>query len=429
MEAHSLKLPAAAGFAFALSLLATVHAAEFRTTNFVVSAPTAEIARQVGETAEKCRVDLAQEWLGRTLPNWYRPCPIKVQVGQMGAGGATTFTFDRGEVSGWNMRVQGTLERVLDSVIPHEVSHTIFASHFRRPLPRWADEGAATLIEHPDERKRQEVLLERVIHTTQRIPLDRLLAMSEYPTDMQQVYTLYAEGYSLANFLVQQHGPEGKAIYLQFLQDAHEQGWKPAIEKHYQFASIGDLERKWTGWVLAGSPSRQRQAGDSLVASAQPTSSAGSPAVTDGRLAMVAAPVLPPLAPLARGLRPTRTETVLSAPAPAAVRVAALDDMTSDRAVADGRVAPRVSPFPGLDFAARRRMEQIRQESAAAARRGEQLAAQQVNTARTADPTTDAVLRGQSGEQRHWGEFSGYPQASGSDPATDAHGRRIPFAN
>jgi hypothetical protein len=238
----------------ALAWSAAVHAASHRTPNFVVEAPTDEIAKQVGEAAEFYRCELAKEWLGKPLPRWYRPCPIRVKVGQIGAGGATTFTFEGGEVFGWNMNVQGSLERILDSVIPHEVSHTIFACYFRRPLPRWADEGAATLVEHESERLRQTKLLNQVIRTNRRIPLRDLLAINEYPKDMQQVLTLYAEGYSLADFLVQQKGDNGRAAYLAFLQDALEQNWTTALKKHYGYESIDAAEKHWTGWVLAGSP-------------------------------------------------------------------------------------------------------------------------------------------------------------------------------
>jgi hypothetical protein len=149
------------------------------------------------------------------------------------------------------MNVQGSLERVLDSVIPHEVSHTVFASHFRRPLPRWADEGAATLIEHESERRRQSMLLKQVWNTPQRIPLNKLLAIKEYPSDMQAVLTLYAEGYSLADFLVQ---AGGKARYLEFLETAHRHGWDRAIEQHYSLKGVSELESRWNNWVMAGSP-------------------------------------------------------------------------------------------------------------------------------------------------------------------------------
>ncbi|MEW4488913.1 hypothetical protein AB1L42_12575 [Thalassoglobus sp. JC818] len=251
-----------------------------KSRNFVVTAPTDEIASKVAKCAEIWRKDLAVMWLGQELPNWYRPCPISVKVGQIGAGGSTTFTFDNGEVFGWNMKVQGTLERILDSVIPHEVNHTIFASYFRRPLPRWADEGAATLVEHDSERARQSRLLDQVIRTHRRIPLPKLLTIREYPEDMHEVLTLYAEGYSLADFLVSQKGTNGRAIFLQFLEDAHNSNWETAIAKHYGHRTVGQLEEEWTGWVLAGSPEFQIPDGQQLAANSAPnvTADLGEPA-------------------------------------------------------------------------------------------------------------------------------------------------------
>jgi hypothetical protein len=253
MDARLLRV---AVFVPALLLLAASSSLaagySYTTPNFVVSAPTAEFAKQVGDTAERYRALLAREWLGRELPRWFRPCQVTITaVGQVGAGGATTFTFAAGQVFNWNMRVQGSPERILDSVIPHEVSHTIFASHFRRPLPRWADEGAASLVEHESERHRQLMLLRQVFSTPQRIPLPQLIAMKEYPSDMQSVLTLYAEGYSLADYLVQSGGKER---YLHFLQDAHDRDWNYAIHTYYGLADVASLERRWSDWVLAGSP-------------------------------------------------------------------------------------------------------------------------------------------------------------------------------
>ena len=248
------------------------EAATAKSPNFVVTAPTDDIAQKVARCAEIWRKDLAIEWLGKELPNWFRPCPIAVKVGQIGAGGSTTFTFDKGEVFGWNMKVQGTLERILDSVIPHEVNHTIFATHFRRPLPRWADEGAATLCEHESERARQTHLLNQVIKTRRRIPLNRLLAIREYPADMQQVLTLYAEGYSLADYLVSQKGEKGRTVFLQFLDDAHRKGWAFAFKKHYGQDDLQQLEKTWTGWVLAGSPAFELPE-DQLLAGADTSAS------------------------------------------------------------------------------------------------------------------------------------------------------------
>ena len=112
--------------------------------------------------------------------------------------------FDQGKVFGWRMSVQGSRERILDSVLPHEVSHTIFATHFRRPLPRWADEGACTTVEHASERSKQHTMLVTFLKTGRGIPFDRMFAMKEYPHD---VMPLYSQGYSTARYLIAQGGP------------------------------------------------------------------------------------------------------------------------------------------------------------------------------------------------------------------------------
>ncbi|MEK6256986.1 MAG: hypothetical protein AABP62_00075 [Planctomycetota bacterium] len=247
--------------------------AGFRTPNFVVTAPTAEFAKQVGEAAEIYRDELAIEWLGKPLPGkWSSPCPITVKVGSMGAGGATTFNFQNGEVYGWQMDIQGSEERILDSVLPHEINHTIFACYFRRPLPRWADEGAASLIEHGSERLRLRKIHDQVMGTSRKIPLKTLLDMKNYPQDKQQVLTLYAEGHSLADFLIQK---SDKPSYIKFLQVAHEAGWEEAL-KRYEYPSIDALEKDWDQWVLASCPTLNVPAGTQLASNKQPATKNGT---------------------------------------------------------------------------------------------------------------------------------------------------------
>lgn len=320
--------------------------ATHRTANFVVTAPTAEMAEKVARCAEVWREDLALMWLGETLPNWYKPCPISVKCGQIGAGGSTTFTFDDGEVFGWNMKVQGTLERILDSVIPHEVNHTIFASHFRRPVPRWADEGAATLFEHRSEQARQLATLNRVVRTSRRIPLQQLLTMTEYPDDMQDVFTLYAEGFSLARYLVERKGAMGRRTYLAFLEDAHRTSWSQAIHKHYGYESVDALEEQWTDWILAGSPEQSLPDGTML---AQNESTADD---TTGRTTAVAKEAqgavirgqspdaYAPLQPVPRKLRSRVARTADAAPSPPNAATAPLPDSTHRRTV-----SPSASTF------------------------------------------------------------------------------------
>ena len=76
---------------FAAALLAAVFVslgAGYRTQNFVVEAPTKELAEEIGKAAERFRHDLAIQWTGEAMPNWTQPCPITVQVGDQSRGQA-----------------------------------------------------------------------------------------------------------------------------------------------------------------------------------------------------------------------------------------------------------------------------------------------------------------------------------------------------
>jgi hypothetical protein len=342
-----------------LILCATaVPAANVQTTNFVVTAPTQEYAEQVAEAAEIYRRELAETWLGRELPPWAQRCPIFVKVGDYGAGGATSFNFDQGEVYGWKMNVQGTPERILDSVLPHEINHTIFASHFRRPLPRWADEGAASLIEHESERMRLKRIHEQVLRTTKKIPLRKLLPMRDYPSDTQQVLTLYAEGYSLADFLIQQ---SSKREYLRFLATALQSGWNTALKQSYGYENVEDLERDLDGWIVAGSPDLASPEGEALVLSNRPARSTPTiRAQSDDLFVQLGAPAAwPKLA----AFRPNRVPSVpvVAANAPARPREeaglaalpvtdrAAAAPVTTGRRSRQGLVIPRLLVKPTLD--------------------------------------------------------------------------------
>jgi hypothetical protein len=226
------------------------EAAGYKTTNFVVSAPTPQLAKEIGDSAEVWRRKLATEWLGKELPAWSKPCPINARVAPgMGAGGATSFIFDRGEVFGWKMNIQGSRERILDSVLPHEVTHTIFASHFRQPLPRWADEGACTTVEHPTEIAKQERNLVNFLKTGRGIPFKQMFAMKEYPPD---VMPLYAQGHSLSQWLIESRGRDA---FLQFLSDGmQDENWERAVHQHYGFNDLNTMQHAWNDWVRQGRP-------------------------------------------------------------------------------------------------------------------------------------------------------------------------------
>lgn len=234
----------------AAGALLALTGASARSRNFVFQTSDPRLAEAFAQAAEKYRHDLAIQWTGEALPDWSQPCLVTATVGaHLGAGGATTFVFDRGEVYGWRMTIQGSAERILDSVLPHEITHMILASHFRAPIPRWADEGAATSVEHPSERDKHRRMLVQFLQTGRGIPFNRMFAMTEYPTD---IMPLYAQAQSVVDYLIQ---TRGRRAFVAFLEEAMRDGqWAKAVERHYGFRDLGSLQNTWVAWVARGCP-------------------------------------------------------------------------------------------------------------------------------------------------------------------------------
>lgn len=223
--------------------------ASVRTQNFLISAPNAQLAQAVGQAAEQYRSELAEYWLGYELSPWQAPCPIKVVAGpQLAAQGVTH--YDIQPVRNFRMEVVGTPERILDSVLPHEVTHTILATHFGRPLPRWADEGVCTIVEHDAEKSKHEAHLRNFLRTERGIAMNKLFLLREYPDD---IHPMYAQGYSVCRFLIEQQGPR---TFIQFLEKYIQRpSWTDAVREHYGYDSLAELQQYWLKWVSDGSGS------------------------------------------------------------------------------------------------------------------------------------------------------------------------------
>lgn len=248
------------------------------TDNFSIMAPNKQMAHKAADLAEKYRAELSQEWLGYEIAPWEERCPIVIQIDRH-AGGETSFGFAGGSRDGsvkatpmgWQMKIFGPPDRVLDAVLPHEITHTIFATHFGRPLPRWADEGACTTVEHESERaKNHQLLLDFLRARPSRgIPFNRMFTMKQYPHD---ILPLYAQGYSLAKFLIQQ---KGKRHFVKYIEAglalerpvATLKGWDMVTDEYYQYGDLGELQNAWIRWVEDGCPDLSRQRSDSAIAS------------------------------------------------------------------------------------------------------------------------------------------------------------------
>jgi hypothetical protein len=304
----------------------TVHAATFRTANFVVTAPNQNLAQRFGEAAEKFRQEKAMQWLGQEMPQWPQPCPLVIRINEhaAGGGGATSFTFGhdgrRSVVTSQEMEIHGPLNQLLNSVLPHEVTHTVLAHHFGRPVPRWADEGGSVLSENDEERFNHDVKNREYLNQGRGITLKILFPMAEYPADM---HVLYAQGYSVCAYLVEQGGggQVGRAKLLQFLEIGMQGGsnkshgtvatWNAAVRQVYRIDSVDALEAAWLDDLRNPKQRVAVRAPAARNVGATPTAAARTPSyVSSGGarpdIRSSAAPALPILDPpvIARGTSP-----------------------------------------------------------------------------------------------------------------------------
>jgi hypothetical protein len=211
------------------------EAATVKTANFRVTAPSARVARLIADAAERARKDVALAWLGREQQTRPEPCRIAVTLGQAGSSGATTFNFDGGRVTA-EMTVEGPLDRLLADEIPHEVTHVVMADHFKKPLPRWADEGIALLSESDEEQARHASLFAQARYSGDLLQIKALLVTGEYPISVGPFYT---QSYCLARFLVDR---KDRKTLLAFVKDGTDTSWEAAAKTHYG-ATLDELEQ------------------------------------------------------------------------------------------------------------------------------------------------------------------------------------------
>jgi hypothetical protein len=222
--------------------------------NFIVENLSPNHAKPYLEAAERDRNDIAVFWTGKPLRgNWFKPCHMKIRVGNSGNGGTTSFQFNRGQVYGWRMTVQGTKQQLLESIIPHEVHHTVMASLCRRKLPRWLDEGSAIVFESRSEHQQQRELARQLVDGEGNV-FQLFDHVGDYPDNMQHVVAMYSTGFTFVEWMLERGGRE--RLYA-FIKDTLPPSRK--FQRHYGMA-VSEARKDWRRWS-AHRPTDCRRAG------------------------------------------------------------------------------------------------------------------------------------------------------------------------
>jgi hypothetical protein len=252
------------------------------------------------------------------------------------------------------MKIFGSPERLLDAVLPHEITHTIFATHFGRPLPRWADEGACTTVEHISERSKNHNMLINFLGGTpsRGIPFNRMFTMKNYPHD---ILPLYAQGYSLAKFLI---GQKGRRHFLDYLSTGMSieqpgielQAWDTATDRHYGYKDLSELQLAWMDWVRSGASGEEANPPMLAAKPSGPADPSRQAALSDGALAAKSATpdqrFVEPDQRLARGGENRPAESVANLPVNQGWYAKQMKNSRSSRRIATSRQSIDV---PGSD--------------------------------------------------------------------------------
>jgi len=128
------------------------------------------------------------------------------------------------------------------AALPHELTHVVFADRFRdRPVPPWANEGAAVLADPAEKqqlhlRDLREALAEKTTFTVgQLVELDRC-------PDGPQCGTFYGQSLSLVECLVRRGGPR---TFVAFLDRSALVGNDRALEETYGTHGVRELDHVW----------------------------------------------------------------------------------------------------------------------------------------------------------------------------------------
>jgi hypothetical protein len=136
----------------------------------------------------------------------------------------------------------GPRDYLLNDVLPHEVNHTILAHFFKKPLPRWADEGASVCAESPATRAKMQKECIGLLNSGKAISLAWLFKLYDYPKDGQQMMSLYIQGHSVTAYLV---GLKDHATFIEFVGLAMRDGWDKSAQATYGFADVEALQSAW----------------------------------------------------------------------------------------------------------------------------------------------------------------------------------------
>jgi hypothetical protein len=224
-----------------------------RTENFTIWHTDPALADRVAKAAEAARDEQSRRWTGSEPKGpWTPRCNIVLfpdvrsfvdATGQARTSpGFSTIDLRNGRVGERFIKLRADAERLVEVVLPHEVTHVVLVDLFpNEPIPRWADEGMAILAEPADAQRRRSDL-SAAFAANRLFTVEQILTAVDYPADSRHWPLYHAQSVSLTRFLVHRDTPRR---FVEFLRASQADGLEPALRRIYQIDGFADLQRLW----------------------------------------------------------------------------------------------------------------------------------------------------------------------------------------
>jgi hypothetical protein len=228
------------------------------TANFQIFHNDEELARKVALRAESARRDSAKRWTGAEPKSLWTPkcdlylyptAAIFAQETQQPpeSPGFSTAGLSGGRVTARLVKLRADNDKMLDAVLPHEVTHIILADLFPvQQIPRWADEGMSVLSEPEAEQALRARDLADPFRKDVLFHLD-VLMKTDYPSGSYWAL-FYAQSVSLTRYLVGQGTPPQ---FIRFVKATQQTNIDTALRQHYKIDGVAELEARWKAHTRA----------------------------------------------------------------------------------------------------------------------------------------------------------------------------------
>lgn len=212
--------------------------------------------------------ELRKEWsITAASGGWSPRCKVVVHAarpaylaaagpGAERTNGSSLVHFDRGQVVGRRIDLDGQHSDWQRETFPHELTHVLLADEFPHGrLPRWADEGAAMLADSKHKRARHRLDALLAGEQGRAFSVAQLLS-ADQPLPAGRMAAFYGQSLTLVEHLLARGE---RRRFLDFLHAADRGGYDASLQAHYGLASPAKLSAAFEPRPASGSASARPQ--------------------------------------------------------------------------------------------------------------------------------------------------------------------------